>query len=780
MVKLRSRVWWLGAYSILLPIVVAVSLIAGAQSSYAVSRPPYNAAESLALSQCAGQIGGAIWFTGVGASYYTMGVTVADGQTVVQVQINGSANGCGTSQRGEIYGTQVYPSNDPISRRLTIEGDTLDRGYLNGDGQWTTQGSSMTGWLNVAGLAMNNAQHDDTETINVYIHRMFHMNGNDGTAYADPVPVTVTRLKKAWSINGQSYISTRNDTNTRTQGTITAAVGDTLYWWHDLRNNGPSSLTSSLSVNIDAIGSSEDSGNEGFNAAHRVADNIGLNAGSNALFYTDYASNRGPYSLYTVTPNDVGHTICEGIAWSPENSSSAAWGHGYGGASDNGWKACATIPYHYTLTPSVQTSTTYATAGTPVTFDYAIHNNGTKTNNVAYQARELYIPAGTNLPDGFLTAKTGPDPQTNSYYDCSYYTRSAPGVRCNNISPNGTTSFAQNGSQSFTEQTTIGSFDGTPVKPGDRICRVFAVGPYNQDQVASQNRLSAVACVLVVQAPLVRVLGNDLRVGSSLTSIASNQSSNVIGTLTPIAASTSEYGILAPGYVKNMASQYWLPPSGDTSSRLTFANTAITNSLCSTSSLGCYTAANNMGVVPTNLSLLTSLKHNNVGITQDFGSRDIDQAALDQAVGGSTDAVSGVTILTTTGNVTISKNITYTTSPLATASDVPQLIIVGKTITIDADVTHVDAWLIATDTLKTCEVPAAQLTTSTCNQPLTVTGPIMAGTLDLYRTYYNAASPNDPAETFDMNPSAYIVSNTLSQENGTWQTMYATDLPPRY
>lgn len=32
-------------------------------------------------------------------------------------------------------------------------------------------------------------------------------------------------------------------------------------------------------------------GNEGFNAAHQVPDTIGLNADSNASFYTDYVSN---------------------------------------------------------------------------------------------------------------------------------------------------------------------------------------------------------------------------------------------------------------------------------------------------------------------------------------------------------------------------------------------------------------------------------------------------------------------------------------------------------
>jgi len=157
-------------------------------------------------------------------------------------------------------------------------------------------------------------------------------------------------------------------------------------------------------------------------------------------------------------------------------------------------------------------------------------------------------------------------------------------------------------------------------------------------------------------------------------------------------------------------------------------------------------------------------------------------------------------------DIFIQGNLTYTSAALGTGtprrtdlSRIPQLVIIGRNITINSNVTRVDAWLIAKNALATCNQQgtasqlssagyytsnAARLQASDCNQLLRVNGPVIANKLYLRRTAGStAANPGNPAEIFALSPDAYLWAyNRTSTATGT--TVYRTtelwEVPPRY
>jgi len=155
---------------------------------------------------------GAIWMNNSDASptdtgYYAFGVNVGATDTVANVTIRGSVyvcgQGAGTWQPS--YAVEVQP--DTVggaymdSTRLSITGGgSLYRGSFQGvNDVWTTQGGSVTGNLNVSGLATNNANGADSQTIIVGIFRCYSTNGvtrasNSGCSTA-LIPVTINRAR---------------------------------------------------------------------------------------------------------------------------------------------------------------------------------------------------------------------------------------------------------------------------------------------------------------------------------------------------------------------------------------------------------------------------------------------------------------------------------------------------------------------------------------------------------------------------------------------------------
>ena len=299
---------------------------------------------------------------------------------------------------------------------------------------------------------------------------------------------------------------------------------------------------------------------------------------------------------------------------------------------------------------------------------------------------------------------------------------------------------------------------------GKQICqRIRWRGTSSTDNSTSY---SDAVCATVVVNPAVHILGNDVRVGSDFSDVKDNNGSALIAGssyATGSGASYGEYGVFAPKDITSFASQgggSLKNPALTTSKSLTFSNT-------STSLLGNYTTVKaNLGTIPDSADSFPS------SMVEDHKTASV---SLGDTI------TDGVRIIKTTGDITINGNLTYGSGG-GGVEKLPQLILIGKNINIASGVNNVDAWLIASDTVDTCSdvKKASDLTTKVCNNQLTINGPVMAKTLKLKRTYYTSTEPDKAAETIRMRGDAYVVSEQLAQQQGGWQTVYTTDLPPRY
>lgn len=310
---------------------------------------------------------------------------------------------------------------------------------------------------------------------------------------------------------------------------------------------------------------------------------------------------------------------------------------------------------------------------------------------------------------------------------------------------------------------------------GKRICRQITWIPSSKDDAGSRS--SNLECIDIREQPLLRVTGNDTRVGSALQPLDNDSTAKIVGTLrsgTNKSASWGEYGVLAPGEVRAFPSgaEFHGPSGGSmaASSKLTFANTGAQMG----NFLPVNANAGELGTLPGIKSYFDSPRPLPAGYTK--------KHAGDVTIG----TYEPNTIVIANGTVTIANNIVNTTSSAAQAArDITQMVIIANDITIDNLVTQVDAWLITPNgTVRTCtNIPP--LVISSCSSPLTVNGPTVAAKLSTLRTSERIADspagrkPNY-AETLNLRGDAYMWVHNLSKANGTWKTKHITELAPRY
>lgn len=280
--------------------------------------------------------------------------------------------------------------------------------------------------------------------------------------------------------------------------------------------------------------------------------------------------------------------------------------------------------------------------------------------------------------------------------------------------------------------------------------------------------------------------------------------SNVFG-------SWSEYGIYAPSTINLMASSSGLS-GGSTSnsqstwSNLTFASryTTTTPSACSTIRYGCYSPAKTTLPDPSStFPYATAVEQSGSSwnLSTLMKGRNIKPTAATTTLNltsGVTTLGSGEWLVINAPNATvnITSNLTYTSGSLSQADQIPQLIIIAGRINIASNVTQLDAWLIAKNgstldgRINTCsttnigtDLPITQnLSSSLCDKPLRVNGPVVANMLYLRRTAGSGvdAQSGDPAEVFNLRPDAYIWARAKTEALGSLMTTYMVELPPRY
>lgn len=596
-------------------------------------------------------------------------------------------------------------------------------------------------------------------------------------------------FSKDWSINGQSYIQKGAATGSGlSQGTITAAPGDRLNWYHDMRNVGPDAMDKYVSYQVDKAGFTTNNWNS------IVAPNGSATGGINQLFVTIYATAGGAYTIYDVQQGDVGNTLCQRISWAPGSS-----GDNNRYASNY---ACAAVPYNYNLIPNIDNITDGApvfSSGSPIPVNGRVTNNGpTKSQpSVNWQLTEVKFAPGATI-----TNKPGGDSSSNP---CAYFSGS---VGCTALqSGNEASGYAYPSTKTYNGNSSV---DGVPV--GTRVCYAMSVTKYAAG--TSNWRHSQLYCLIVNKKPTVHVSGGDLIVGRGSATNASGTAN--VTTSVPAFQSGSfygswaEYAILASGKVTGMSSAAGLSQGATTKdmcslSLLTFANSV--SNICVNTNIGNYahgsTIAPDVGSrFPTDTDPPTPdvpLSSGTANLSSLQGLYKTNQTSFNIRASGDIGEVSPgvgrwVVINAPNATVTITSNIRYTSNPITSVLDIPQVVIIAKNIIIPGSVTNIDSWLIAVGqdggagaqngVINTCSDVTAvtDLRNNICDDQLVVNGPVMANHLLLRRTY--GAKTTDPAgvaaEVFNLRADAYIWGTNYVPGTGRLPTVSSKELPPRF
>lgn len=590
--------------------------------------------------------------------------------------------------------------------------------------------------------------------------------------------------RREWSINGQSYIQNGRVANkgAAVSGTVTAGPGDRLNWYHDLRNNGPDAMDRTVYWNVDKTGFSN-----GWNNNKDPRGNT--SGGAGALFVYEYAQfpdepwrGASPYTLYDVTQDDVGNTLCQRIAWNPGSWNDGNWyASGY---------ACATVPYNYSLTPTIRTVSDGDTveAGKPdIPIGGNITNNGpTKSqSNVQWQITEARYAPGAPISN-----RTG---GTSTADPCMYFSGSV----CRSLK-DGVEASGYGYPATAAYDTTTNSGD-EPV--GTRLCYALSVRPYEQN--TANWRHSQLYCLVVNKQPKVQVLGGDLLVGRG--SVANpGRASHVTTSVSRTNAfgyfgSWSEYGITSTGIVTGMASGSAYAGGSGTAdlcghlSILTFTN-ASSGGICSEGAIGNYTTS----TIAPNVASRFPVTHTTPVLDNvaDIGGGllgiyTVTDPTLAVVSGTAVSAGQWVVINAPDTTVTIGSDIRYTSDTLQSINQIPQVLIIAKDILIADTVTHIDSWLVATGSgvdgrINTCAAGAvneSSLPTSTvCVEKLVVNGPVIANHLLLRRTAGagQGRAAGEPAEVFNLRADAYLWALQYSRRAGRVPTVMTKEVPPRF
>ena len=528
-----------------------------------------------------------------------------------------------------------------------------------------------------------------------------------------------------------------------------------------------------------------------------------------------------------VSDADLGTTICQRILYNPSsvNDSDSI-------NSSTDW-VCVYIQYNYDLAPGVtfgglapgsdlvfERGSTIDAAGT-ITVNKRVNRRigepayATRTEQTKWSLTRLIIPknpSGSNAIDwashGWSTAGkdrlyTGAIDSVYDFRNCTsdgYLVGGVTSGMCENVfwdldftdtdsnvfSPNMTTSLA--GTDSFLVRDDF--------EIGTRIC--YAVTVYTATDTSDLEffpkkiRYGTPVCFKAGRRPKVAVLGAGIY-AKGLESednpsvgfgIITNQSTSGGSTY----GSWSEYEAISGQVIQGFGSGSGFYGSVSPWSNLTFANDTPAT----------------LGYFSQNTVSNISTKYKNITAPEDPPISTIDLASLlassDRRIIKRYDSdiiitnihsvqiPKGTTVmLSINGKATIASNILYTEDPLADIEDIPQLIIMANNIDIDADVTRIDAWLIASSPddgegiISTCSGIThirGDLDDKTCADKLFINGPTVANRYNLYRTY--GVEVYDVAEELNLRSDAFLWAYGQSIGDGIIYTTYAQEQAPRY
>lgn len=421
----------------------------------------------------------------------------------------------------------------------------------------------------------------------------------------------------------------------------------------------------------------------------------------------------------------------------------------------------------------------------------------TKSKPSKWQITKMVVPPNVSVPPFVANSNSSLDP-------CRYFDPSGVS-QCTVQATNSTTVFSVTGTPSMSMSS---SYIVPDIPAGTKICFAFSIYPSQSDPNNNSSSWGlndqwnhatfdpANNCVIIVKKPKVQIWGGDLWSGGSVDASTSTKNMGGIGRTF---GSWAEYGIFATGTVSGMASGsafYGLGLANANISGCNYSILTFTNADSSTCGIGTvkgnYQNAKTIPDIAASFpSAGTTIIANSIvpndllatsGTYVGTHNGDLTLTQSNLSPGKSI-------ILKVSGTVTITGNQTYNPdnngSKYNNVSQLPQLVIIANRIVINSNVTNVDAWLVAKNnsnngSIYTCDVEGK--TINDCKNPLTVNGPITTDKIYLRRTAGSGidAASGDPAEVLNLRADAYLWAYAQAKSSSRVQTVYTTELPPRF
>lgn len=445
-------------------------------------------------------------------------------------------------------------------------------------------------------------------------------------------------------------------------------------------------------------------------------------------------------------------------------------------------------PRHYSLTPRVDSVTpTQVEPGSLMNVTTSVDNTGQRSSDATqWEITQIDVNPGKQAPH---ENNAGPSPlapcQSGGGAPAGDYFKDGNST-CKNVAK-GNGIFAVGSPSPSLQPSALGiNIGDLPV--GTRVCFALSVQPLSDTDGRWNHSLPV--CTVVGKKPTVQIWGNDLAVRGNVETSTTVKS---VGGSTQVFGSWVEYGVFAVGTVNRFASGSGL--NGQTNnnqsawSKLTFANINSAGA----PAYGKWASAANFPPMANVASYFAALPGaqalgapsvdlGNPAISFATGSPPVVQNTGNITITGGNIPAGRSVVIRSSGTVTITGAITYTNATLTSILQIPQVVIIAQNINIQDSVPQIDAWLVANNTINTCYNFTGNLTSNKCNVPLEVNGPVVTGHLLLNRTAGSntGAGSGDPAERFDLRPDAFLWARLESVGNGKAQTVYTTELPPRF
>lgn len=556
-------------------------------------------------------------------------------------------------------------------------------------------------------------------------------------------------------LTGKAYTNSANSTityNGKTYTNVTAFPGQTVIFNHYIHNAGPDADKVSWQTHDVETG--------------RVLVSSSTTVGNNQTI-------RVNYERLTVPLNAIpGTKYCRYISYKPKNQN---------GGSGTGNTVCVTVGSNFSLTPSVNVSSSTIDPGGKLTFTYIVYNGGStySTSVNCTIVGNLRGPNYTPLPQQNVARTSDPGYK----FGTIAWTNKCPRDFADKV----TVTLA---TETFTVPT------NTPI--GDSVCRSLVLNPRATD---GGPVTSAETCSVVVYKPFVSAVGGDVEAGapmtingSDCTTIGQDPTAGYVSWNQENAAYNGagvQYAAMVLNYLQDFPSAQGsgLAPAG-----LSFANT---RNVSGTDLYG--GGFGSESCVPDYFGPAETMTPTYWG-NHTLGGGDMNKAVYvkggNLTISGNTSVANATnTVLYVSGNVYIRGNITFSNA-YPSLADIPSFsIIASGNIYISPGVTELDGLYVAEPrtgmsggniyTCTTAPFAVAGLTNSvgtyftTCNTKLDVYGSFIARQLWLLRTN-GSLSTNTPAETFHYDPQTWLAepSDIVAGKGSAGSYNAITSLPP--